>query len=360
MLVRYSKPVNRVFWFLRLWLGVATVVAMLVALEMGVLVASGYRYHSMEHVENVLLRDLSLMDSENRAAVFCFRERESTTPVHTKVHLYDGLNVPEILSIEGSDFYRVALSIDRRLAITSWQGEVFLWQLPERSFRTGNTLQTLTRGPLYQAEGNGCFENIGFSPNGQFLAANGEDGCFVWNTDTRKRLNIATQEREEFVCFFPDSKRLLTTSQNGVLRIRDTLDPQSCEEMHVGSLEIRAATVSPNAELAFISNSIGQLKVWSFAEKKTIWKKHETRLARHLAMNNEFVAFVGSSGLDIKVCDAKSGNSVRVVQHHDQQLIGLTISQDKLYSWDVSGQIREVQLSESARDVKTSAIAATQ
>ena len=341
MYARFSNSAGSMIWFMWLWLAVALIVSLLVALEMALLAASGRQYHSKNHIEDSGVRRLSVFDRSHRAGVFFHRERGASQPVQMRLELYDGKKVPYELPLEAGVPHSVALSSNRKLAISTNRGTLHLWELPKPPLQANAIAQALKGLPLFQPTEHTCVDRLAFSPNGQFLMANG-DGFFVWNATSRERLAIPNENNEKFLCFFPDSTRMLTTTQRGVLRIRDLLSPRTFHDVRIGNDEIKGAAISPNAESVLVATPEGRLMVWSLAESRELWRKYGTRLPHRIAMSNEFAAFVELNGMDAAICDAKTGESPNIVRRHDRQLLGLSWVGSELYSWDLSGELERM------------------
>jgi|GEM_PF-4111594 len=344
MSLRFRNSVGSLIWFLRLWLVVAGMMAMLVVLEMGFLAATGHRYQSKQHIEHVALRDLSFVDASHRAAVFYYRQRAVGKPITARMKLYDGRKLPYAFRLAGADPYRVALSTERKLAVSTVEGDIFLWQLPEPPLQ----IEKVMRLPLLEATKNATLDRLAFSPDGRFLAASSTCGLLFWDTVSHERFDLASHSGERFLSFFPDSNRVLVTTKCGALRIHDLSHPCATEELPIRDGRIVSAKISPDAQRILFSNTKGELTVWSVAQNRKLWTRFSTPLPRGIAINNESVAFVPNNDTEVMICDAETGESARTMLRHNRRMIGLAFDgPTELFCWDVKGRLKPIHLEQA-------------
>jgi WD40 repeat protein/transcriptional regulator with XRE-family HTH domain len=105
----------------------------------------------------------------------------------------------------------VAISPNNRL-VAGTGNAVYLWDLP-----TGALIDRLMTGSTATLFG------VAFSPDGHYLATVGRGGgtATVWDLRTRRQLATLNQPNGRPVAFSPDSKLLLTGSDNGYARLWD-------------------------------------------------------------------------------------------------------------------------------------------
>lgn len=333
--MRYRNSVGSIIWFFRLWLVVGLVVAMLVVVEMAFLTAGGYQYRSKKYVERDGLRERSLVDETQYADIFFFRERDGTKPVRTELRIHDGSALPRVIPFDEIAPSHVAYSIDRKLAFSTMQGEIFLAQLSQEQLGPKKLAQSLTKVQLAR-QTKAYFQQVAFSPNGQFLVSNHSDGIFVWEANSLERLVSADEPNESFLCFFADSSRIVTTSQRGVLRIRNLLSPQTYSDVVVGECRIDTAAISPNAELAVTSSHRG-LTAWSLTKNCVLWKKNGPYFPA-VVMSDEFVFYLSGNTTTITVSDAVTGKTVHEIRNNDKKILDLKLIEDRLDFWGVCGQ----------------------
>jgi WD40 repeat protein/tRNA A-37 threonylcarbamoyl transferase component Bud32 len=180
------------------------------------LAAAGWeeRVHVWELPQGRLVSILTGHTAAVTAAIF--RKRDgllATSSWDGTTRLWDPVSGDELLSAPGAigrfspDEQRLAFQDNRRVGVWRIEGGGEC-----RTLHHGNT------GNLSPQTGTVLFHSVGFSPDGQILAASGHDGVRIWDGAGVRELAHLPIGPTQTLQFLPDGAGFLTLGQSGLQR----------------------------------------------------------------------------------------------------------------------------------------------
>jgi WD40 repeat protein len=165
----------------------------------------------------------------------------------------------------GSNDYLISLDISRdgkTAAGGDTRGNIHLWNTA-----TGTLLP---HQPLQVPDGSA--RDVAFDPSGQFLAAVGPQGVYLWQLGTDKPPTLRSLSNATTVTFNPSGGQLVSGAK-GKLRIwsRDGQDLRDHHDLDVHGSSLGEPSFSADGRLLAVGTAEGLIQVWEVGSRGTVW-----------------------------------------------------------------------------------------
>jgi|SRR5579871_984078 len=192
-------------------------------------------------------------------------------------------------------------------------------------------LRTVMRLPLAETTGP---EDLGYSPNGNYIATAGEKGLKLWDAVTGKLLYTRAGKTlgVQHLAFSPDSTRLAAIS-GGDLTLYDTVTGRALRTITGDAADFRVCRFFPDSQRILTGSYGMQAKVWDTKTGHLLLTLKNT-LNRYfdIAISPDGRWIASGHGKDnepgfLAIWDARSGKRVRVIPYK-VQIITVCFSPD--------------------------------
>jgi WD40 repeat protein/tRNA A-37 threonylcarbamoyl transferase component Bud32/tetratricopeptide (TPR) repeat protein len=170
-----------------------------------------------------------------------------------------------------------------------------------------------------------CHENndvyaLAWNPDGQSLASAGGDGAVSFhrmdNGDPIREVKSNTA-RIDTIAFSPDGQRLASGGADGSTILWDVPSENEFDALKIGNQQITALAFSPNGLTAASGNESGDLAIWD-ADKHTVVhraaKAHGNAAIQDLAFLPDGKQLVSIGNGDLRIWDATTLSPVRTIR----------------------------------------------
>jgi WD40 repeat protein len=210
---------------------------------------------------------------------------------------------------QAGDLLQAAFSPDgTRVAVAGEKKTALLW-----SWQTTNTPVRL-RGQTHD------FSDIEFSPDGSRIATAGDKTVQIWGTDGKPISKLTGHT--DFVTnidFSRDSRRLVSSSQDGTARVWEVANGTTVDEFRGHSDIVLHAAFNPAGTQVATVAADGEARVWESAPVKTLLGIHGWVLAAEFSPDGRLVAGAGEDGT-VRVWRADTGAQIRSLKVGDAQI----------------------------------------
>jgi WD40 repeat protein/DNA-binding SARP family transcriptional activator len=238
--------------------------------------------------------------------------------------VWDAATGQELLTLPGEpgDFgLAVAFSPDGKLLATGFATKVIVWDAA-----TGQKLFTLAGESI-----GPTITHIGFSPDGQRLAAANMDGVpKVWDLTTRAEVFSLTGHEQpcDGIAYSPDGRLLATGDEEGIAKIWDAATGQELLTLRQSGV-LHSVAFSPDSARLASANEDGTLKVWDSATGKELLSlRYKSGLYDVAFMPDGQRLVTGHQDGTTQIWDAVSGQQLLTLAGHASTVVGVAVSPD--------------------------------
>jgi len=207
------------------------------------------------------------------------------------------------------------------LAAGSPEGDVFLWQLPERS-----PWQKIENLPDEVS-------SIDFSPDGKVFAigiANGQIQVWSLPDMTLQKTKQAVEALTMNVRFLPDGQRLLFAGYDYQQVWLWNLSDDSTQPIAPANLHgITDMAISPDGTLLAIGGSFsGNVQVWDIRENRRLFKLPDTKLAKQVTISPDNTLLAVGQGDAIEIWDIVQQRRLHTLTEHKSTITDVAFAPD--------------------------------
>lgn len=216
----------------------------------------------------------------------------------------------------------------KRVLTGSWDGSAILWDAA-----TSNSLQKLVNlhaGPVNRAA---------FSPDAEskyVLTASADRTAVLWNADTGEfmRRYVGHSDAVHSVAFSKDLRRMLTTSEDGTIRVWDIDNGKTPVRVltDVGS-PVRQAAFSHDGTRVVSGSADNTARIWivETGEVALRLESHTAQVTSVTFSPDDKRVLTGSEDFTAKLWDADSGKELLTLKGHEREVTSVTFSSDQRY-----------------------------
>jgi len=186
-------------------------------------------------------------------------------------------------------------------------------------FSNSNQLVTTLNTP-------NSLNKISFSPDGKYLASNGEDSLLVWSTDSWTLLQ-APKEKPHYCSdhfFSYDSKYVAAVADSNIV-VREIIGNKIVFKT-VADSQLSQVTLSSNGKLLASGSFFGTLRVYNLETKENIWSKDNIQYIYGILFSPKCDQVICCSYGKISILDVKNGETLNAITPEGDILQSPTIS----------------------------------
>ena len=206
----------------------------------------------------------------NVLAVSCFVPAQFKLLEYTRDRTLQFRSVPEgtiapflpcDLGDNRSDEVNLVISGDGRLAAAASQGRVYVWDVA-----------TKAEVQQFQADPRSYEYGLYFSPDTTSLLARAEDARMtIWRLDSGRSFVLPGHKVEgNSLKFFRDGQRFVTTSLNGLVRLRDLTTERDFDSFDNGVGGCSDTAFSPDGQRLVFAAWAGVIQFWDLESKRQL------------------------------------------------------------------------------------------
>ncbi|MBV9959791.1 MAG: WD40 repeat domain-containing protein, partial [Acidobacteria bacterium] len=194
-------------------------------------------------------------------------------------------------------------------------------------------------------------DTLAFSPDGKYLAFDGDNNLVLWNIETGSVQSTIKYANITHLEFSPDSKTIVTSSTDPHIKIWDVETGSLKQEIKEGSTTIYRAVFSPDGKLVAFNDGQKHIVWWNVqtGEIRRSRGEDDAYYLNDLAFSpdGKILASCASYGAEVKLWDVQTLALIRELKGHTEEIEAVAFSPDgktlasggwdkQLKLWDVA------------------------